>query len=69
MWEISHEQKFKQGNCKNFFFCFAVVQVGKVFNKDITFPVKNQQLPKWITESENQVTLSKDNFGGMLMLL
>ncbi|XP_076079248.1 adhesion G protein-coupled receptor B3-like [Mytilus galloprovincialis] len=40
-----------------------VVQVGKVFYEDITFPVKTHQLPNWITESENQVTLSKDNFG------
>ncbi|XP_076077316.1 hemicentin-1-like [Mytilus galloprovincialis] len=41
-----------------------VVQVGKVLHDDITFPKKTQVLPDWITESTNQVTLSKDNFEG-----
>ncbi|XP_052088676.1 adhesion G protein-coupled receptor L3-like [Mytilus californianus] len=41
-----------------------VVQVGKVLYEDITFPKKTQVLPDWITESANQVTLSKDNFEG-----
>ncbi|VDI65579.1 Hypothetical predicted protein, partial [Mytilus galloprovincialis] len=41
-----------------------VVQVGKVLSEDITFPKKTQVLPDWITESTNQVTLSKDNFQG-----
>lgn len=44
--------------------CISVVQVGKVLHEDITFPKKTEVLPDWITESANQVTLSKDNFEG-----